>query len=672
MPWFVLRLFQKPGLAAVGLWSVLAGGLQGAQAQALASSLDTIVVTGTRTEKPADAAPVRTEVVGPQELRRTHARTLKDALENLPGLQLREIHGKSGYELSMQGLGSDQVLVLIDGLPLTASTGSTVDLGQYLLTDVERIEVVKGAASAQYGSSAMGGVVNVITRRIEPGLAGHVVADAGSRGRQNPSGHRANVGLSHAQLGVQGGTERWRLRVVGDVSDDRGFAVDSQAWARQGDAVRRGQAGVRLAWLPHRDAQAWLDANHYREDAEKRYDHYVPPRNLPQRKTEEARRDRLAAGTRWRLSNGAVIDLRGVHEHYEADTLSYSAGALTGRREAELGLSHLSGQLDLPAWGRQLWQIGFDLHHEDLAQTNNGQSEVVLDGRVDRRSREVFVQNDILFDERWELLLGLRWQDDSDFGRHAAPKLALHRRLGAGGDWRGSLRASLGQGYRVPNLKERHYLFDHSALGYRVIGNPDLQPESSTSAQLGASLQFGRGLSLEANLFHNRVRDLIQTDLERYTVIDGVAHYTYRNVARARTQGLETGVQWQALPALRLQAACTYTRTRDLGTGQELTRRPRHIARLGADWAWSDRHEGSLRARHQSDELADTASGARSPAWTTVDLRFNHTLRPGLMLFAGVDNVFDTQRDFAQGNDFSPASGRFVYLGARLSLGPQP
>ncbi|MFN3297612.1 TonB-dependent receptor plug domain-containing protein [Caldimonas sp.] len=662
----------SPGpMPALALCLGLALVPAGPKAQPLAAALDTIVVTGTRTERSVEDTPVRTEVVGPEELRRTHARTLKEALENLPGVQLREIHGKSGYELSMQGLGSDQVLVLIDGLPLTASTGSTVDLSQYLLTDVQRIEVVKGAASAQYGSSAMGGVVNVITRGIAPGRGGFVLLEGGSRGAQNPSGRRFDLAQSHVQLGVQGGSQRWRLRIVGDVLDDQGFALDPAAWARQGDAVQRAQAGVRLAWHPVRQGEVWLDASQYREDAEKRYDYYVPPRLVPQRKTEDAHRDRLAAGTRWRWDAGWSLDLRGVHERYQADTFSYSNAEQTGRRRAELDLSHLSAQLDAPPLGRQLWQFGIDVHREGLSQTNNGQSEVVLDGRVARRSHELFVQNDIALDERWELLLGVRWQDDSDFGGHTAPKLSVRRRIGGQADWRGSLRASLGQGYRVPNLKERYYLFDHSALGYRVIGNPDLRPESSTSAQLGASVQIGTGLSLEANLFHNRVRDLIQTDLARAVVIDGVAHYTYRNVARARTQGLETGVQWQAWPSLRLQGAYTYTDTRDLDSGSELTRRPRHIARLGADWAVSERNEWSVRVRHQSDELADSASGARSPAWTTVDLRLNHVWRAGWTLFAGVDNVFDTQRDFMQAQDFSPASGRFIYLGLRLSLGPQ-
>ena len=154
------------------------------------AQLSDVVVTGTRTEKARDEAPVRTEVVDHEEIQATGARTLKEALANISGLQLQELHGKSGYSLVMQGLGSDQVLVLIDGLPISASTGSTVDLSQYLLTDVLRVEVVKGAASAQYGSAAMGGVVNVITRRPTGGLRGDVQMGLGTRGRQNASGKR--------------------------------------------------------------------------------------------------------------------------------------------------------------------------------------------------------------------------------------------------------------------------------------------------------------------------------------------------------------------------------------------------------------------------------------------------------------------------------------------------
>lgn len=663
-----MRAPALPGLACTAMaviaaWSPVAGAAE--------VQLDRVVVTGTRTEKRPDESPVPIEVVTRQELARAHARTLRDALENVPGLQLRDIHGKSGYELSLQGLGSDQVLVLIDGLPITASTSSTVDLGQYLLTDVERIEVVKGAASAQYGSSAMGGVVNVITRRIDPGLRGQATADAGSYGARNASGGRWSPAMRHGQAAIEGGSETWRVRLAADVNDNRGHATDPRQWARQGDAVRRDQAGLRLNWAPARAGAFWLDASTYREANEKRYDYYVPPVDVPQRKTEDIERQRLAGGGHWRFGNGVRAELKAMHERYDGTTLSFSDAAPVGDRRSAQRTDHVGVQFDLPAWRSQLWQFGGDLHREALAQTANGVSELA-GGRVTRRANELYAQNDILFNDDWELVLGVRWQDDSDFGTHMAPKASLRTHVLRSADWTGVLRASLGQGYRVPNLKERYYVFDHSALGYRVIGNPDLQPESSTSAQFGGTLTRSDGLALQVNAFLNRVRDLIQTDLTHYTVVDGVAAYTYRNVARARTWGVEAAAQWPVAPTLQLQAAYTWTHTEDLATGQELNRRPRHQLRLGADWTLRDGTTLAARLRGQSSERVDSSSYARSPSWTTLDLKLNHTLSPRTTLFAGIDNVFGTQRDFADASDFSPATGRFIYLGARFVLGAHP
>ena len=242
-------------------WLIPCMAMATVQAQELAApQLKEVVITGTRTERDIDEAPVRTEVVSREEIERTHAGTLKQALENVPGLQLREVVGKSGYELSLQGLSADQVLVLIDGLPITASTSSTVDLSQYLLDDVERIEVVKGASSAQYGSSAMGGVVNVITRRQAAGFGGAASVSLGSYGNQNDSGRSFSANNRHARFHLGGGGETWRVSVSGDRLDDAGFGVDPSAYPRQGDANLRQQAAVKGEWLPHRAGRAWLVA----------------------------------------------------------------------------------------------------------------------------------------------------------------------------------------------------------------------------------------------------------------------------------------------------------------------------------------------------------------------------------------------------------------------------
>lgn len=101
--------------------------------------LDPIVVTATRSKRALSDAPVKVDVISSKQIEDNHAHTLKEALELLPNVYLKQVHGKTGYEVSMQGFTGDQVLVLIDGLPITASTGSTVNLNQYMTMDIEQI-----------------------------------------------------------------------------------------------------------------------------------------------------------------------------------------------------------------------------------------------------------------------------------------------------------------------------------------------------------------------------------------------------------------------------------------------------------------------------------------------------------------------------------------------------
>jgi outer membrane receptor for ferrienterochelin and colicins len=646
------------------------------------TTLTPVVITGTRTEKSIDETPIRTEVVTREEIERTHARTLDQALENIPGLQLREIHGKSGYEMSLQGLSSDEVLVLVDGLPLTPSTGSTVDLSQYLLADVERIEVVKGAASAQYGSAAMGGVINIITRVPEPGMRGHISGDLGTFGKQNPTGGRAKPTSRHGQFMVEGGNENWRLRASADMLNDDGFTIDRDSWARQGDEVERKQYGLRADYLPSAWHSYWVDGSIYREDDTQRYlgegkpPYFARPKVI---KDEHIRRNRLSAGGRWTLPNEVDLQLKGLTERYKTDSQAYAEGLLETDRAAKQDTDRISAQVDLPLWRNQLWQFGADYHHESLQQTNKGIAEFTS-GKVSRSATELFFQNDIFLGERWEMLVGARWQNDSDFGNHFAPKVSLRFDALRSDDWTGTLRASFGQGYRVPNLKERHYLFDHSVYGYMVLGNPDLKPESSNSFQFGGTLNYRESVTFEANLFHNRVKDLIQTDLDNAKVINGLDVYTYDNVSRARTQGIETNLRWQALSSLGMNFGYTFTDAKNLDTGSRLTRRPRHMGRVGVDWQALQGTKVTVRAKYQSNELVSSrdanyggqttaSSDGVSPSWTTVDLAVDQTINSQLTAFVGVNNVFDKQRDFADPSDFGPIRGRFVYLGARYSFG---
>lgn len=648
-------------LAALGTCSI-----QSAVAQSQLRTMDTIVVTATRSEKKLIDSPIRTEVISEQELKKTNALTLKDALENVPGILLREIHGKSGYEISLQGLSSDQVLILIDGLPLAASTNSTVDLDQYLVAGIDHIEVIKGAASAQYGSAAMGGVINIISKKVQKGIHISGQVDIGSHGKQNDEAKSTSMNKHHEKIQIDASNGTLKGRIIADQLDSKGFAVNPEQYARQGDAQKRQQYSIYTAWQPNQDFNIWADFNHYTEKDEQRSLVFITPSYKPQFKLEDIERDRFSAGSQFKLLDKINVDLKAVHETYETVSTQTTDGYLSALRNSQQNNTHLSTQFSFPEWHQQNWQLGYDWHEEKLKQSNNGKFEM-QGGEVSRDRHELYLQNDIKVNNKFDTVLGWRFQNDQDFGDHHAFKLSTKYRAIEQQDFIVDLRLSFGQGYRVPNMKERFYSFDHSHLGYVVIGNPNLKPESSDSYQLGLSLVQSDTWNAEINLFLNSVEDLIQTDYERATTVNGITQYSYSNVNKAETRGIETSANYQINPYFSLNAAYTYTEAKDKSSDHFLTRRPKHIARLGTNYTLNDQLDLSLRARYQSDEFSDSVNQNRSPEWFTLDSQIDYHVNPMLSAFAGIDNLFNEQRDFSDAADFRPIEGRYTYIGLRFN-----
>ena len=638
--------------------------------QAIASTevkrLDTLVITATRSEKKLIDSPIRTEIVDEKELKRTHALTLKDALENVPGILLREIHGKSGYEISLQGMTSDQVLILIDGLPLAASTSSTVDLQQYLVGGIERIEVIKGAASAQYGSSAMGGVINIITKDIDAGLQVSAQVDVGSYGKQNANGKAFSVNNHHEKLQIDASTGEFKLRLMADQLSNDGFAVRPDDYPLQGDMQERQQYSVYGAWQPTDTFSLWMDVNQYEEQDEQRSLVFIPPSQVKQRKVEDIERQRFSAGSNIQVSEHLQAEIKAVHESYNTTSVQTTDGYLSAQRESNQENNHLSTQLSFSEWKNQNWQMGYDWHQEKLQQNNNGKFEM-QGGEVARDRHELYVQNDIALHPKLDLVLGWRVQNDEDFGNHHALKLSTKYRFLEHDDWIADLRFSYGQGYRVPNLKERFYSFDHSHLGYIVMGNPNLKPESSDSYQLGVQLIQDQDWNADLNLFWNDVESLIQTDFEHATTVNGITQYSYSNIAKAETYGLETSAEWLFTPNLSFTGAYTYTASKDKTNHKVLTRRPKHIARLGMNYQFNDQWDWTVRTRYQSSEFADSQNQVKSPDWFALDTQIEYQFLPALGVFAGIDNLFDTQRDFSSMADYRPIAGRYTYAGLRFN-----
>lgn len=636
-----------------------------------AVELNKIVVTGTRTEKPVLEVPVRTEVVGREEIEKTHARDLKEALEDVPGLLLKP-NQKNGFVAWLQGLDSDRVLVIVDGEPISPSTGSSVDLSQIGTAFIERIEIVKGATSALYGSNAMGGVINIITRKPDRPLSYQLNLDGGSYGDKNPSGDANEIAARSLSAAVALKRPDWYAQFNGSLRDKDGYDLDPSTFRSEGAQGSKSNLDLHLAWTPNDSTEVYIKSRYYREDISNNISSFAPGiGEIKQKRNEAADRFSTTLGVERKLDDGGRLRGWLLRENWRDVTQqdAIATKAVEQQRTAEIDLYRAELQWDKP-WGEnQVFTSGLLLGQETLDQYQDrvGQARVIEVDAKDRRNIEAYLQDDIFLGERWEIVPGVRVQEDSDFGFYAAPKInAMYTP-----DWFGSVttnvRTGVGRGYRVPNLKERFFVFDHSQLGYMVLGNNELQPESSDSYQLGVEFVRPGEFRAEVQLFHNRIKNLIDTDLNpAKSAQTGLRIFDYQNFARAITQGVEVNGNLR-LGRFDMKAGYTLLDSEDRDTGKALKERPRHQVKLGIDYehkAWGTLL--TLRGVYQSEEFIDAANLLESPAWTTWDVKLTQRLTGGFSVFAGIDNLTDEHRDPNVFSDFRPAAGRFVYLGVRV------
>lgn len=644
--------------------------------------LKEVVVTGTRTEKKLLEAPVRTEVVTREEIERTHSRDLKEALEDVPGLILREIHGKQGQAVWMQGFDSDRVLVLLNGERLTATTGSTVDLTQIGTAGIERIEIVKGATSALYGSEAMGGVINVITRQPTDPFSLTIEIDAGSYGNKNLDEAALNgrLGAARALADLSLKRPRWNFKLASDLRRSEGFDLDKSnrmSIRTDGDEGLRWNLDPRFALTPPGGGEIFLSPRYYKEDKERLFSTRVPGLGQSPRKfSEEVDKWHITLGGKRPFEGGSRFSGTLAYERL-SDISSQDILAspqLDQKRTAVIELSKGEVQWDLPMGERHLFTAGAVAGRETLTQeqTRDEASGIIqvqeITPGAERENYEGYLQDDLFLTPRIELLPGIRYQYDSEFGSFVAPKINLMVKAASNVN----LRLGYGKGYRVPNLRERFFFFDHSALGYQVLGNPDLMPESSDSFQAGVEVWREERFHGEVNLYRNQIKELIDARLNpEKSRQAGLQIFEYQNVNRAVTQGAEIAASFSLGRHVAFNAGYTFLWAKDTDFDRWLLQRPRHQVKGGLDLAHPEWGSGlSLRVVYESKSFVDEQNEVTSPGRTTLDVKVNQEVGRHTTLFAGVDNVTDVHRDPTRSgfDDLRPVIPRFIYAGVRVKM----
>ena len=664
--------------------------------------LETLVVTASRSEKPLADTPVRTLLMGSDTIKSLHSRDIRDALRMLPGIQLREIHGKTGDEVQMQGLNGDRVLILVDGLPVSATTGSTIDTSQLSALDIEQIEVIPGASSALYGSAAMGGVINIITKKSPEGTGGRVSLQAGSFAADR---ELSNKPLPQRHLLASGyhSTEDVTLSASVDRRSSAEFDLNPETYPGHGFDGTKDQFKLSLAnrfdptsdYLQH---QWHLNTEYYIEDL---YNRRLSASGYQGRKEEDLTRYRVS----W--SGHFATEKTGwsyafLHEQQRDETAQLNndpevpAGNLWRQTQYNQQKASLQGGRQLGTWadydleltsGVELFREGMEQRKDELKLTSeaagdNSDIRLLPSGYYlistpevapeSRASGELFTQliaTKTASEYTLEWSPGARWQFDTDFGGFVSPSFASRQSFPVfNAQWELQLRESLAVGYRVPNLKNRYYIFDHSVNGYMVLGDPDLQPEYSRSLQLSLSLTNNHHWHLELSAFLNRIYDLIEATNTGETQDAGrVAIYRYTNYANALTQGYELAVQTQVISRLKQRVSYSYLDAQDLDTNQPLVNRARH--HLKGLWTWqvTSDWEMTLTGEYQGgyvSSVGDSVSDRKiSPNYVRWDVKTGYQLTSAIQVFGGVNNLTNSVRDPLQPYDRRPVEGRFPYIG---------
>lgn len=590
--------------------------------------LDTMVVTATRQETRVAEVLADVTVIDREEIEKSGQDSIAELLARQPGIQAA-ISGGPGTATSfyLRGANSNQTKVLVDGIAINSADLSGSPLRLMPLGDIERIEILRGPAATLYGADAIGGVIQIITRRGAPGLRADGFAGYGSKN------------TSEASAGLAGGNEQWRFRIEANHRQSDGFSAQRHARNRDADddAYRSTGGGASLAFTPAPGHE--LGAAYRQNDGRVHYDSGFQPAtgNYDDRSDftvaqwQIYSRNRLTDFWTSRLQYGEAEDRQTVW--YWDDFAFPAATEVKTRQNTRNRQFTWQNDLTLPL-GKLL------LAAEHLKQEVQPAADYQQRPEIDNDS---LLAGWTATQDAHSLQLNARRDKHSEYGSQTTWSAAYGYRLSR------ELRAhvSVGTAFKAPSV---YQLYMISPWGN---GNPDLKPEQSRNRELG--LVWDNGIhNISAVYFHNRVRNLIDWASDPVTYVG-----TFENIGKARLQGIT--LTWAGhFGDWRVKAAYDRLDAKDTETGFELGRRARDKGLFGISRSWGPFEAGAeivaVGKRYDSNQETGRMGG-----YSLLDLTARYAITHELAVEARLNNVFDKQYETALGYN-TPGFNAFVGL----------
>ena len=526
-------------------------------------SLQEVVVTGTGTQHLLKNAPVQTEVITRRMLKDYGGRSLEDILAGLTA-SFAFNQDDMGSQMQLNGLGNDYILVLIDGKRIHGDVGGQNDLSLIDPQNIEKIEIVKGASSALYGSDAIAGVINVITKKHNEGFMVENSTRGGSYGdlrQHNGLGIAIGKFKSYTNFHLQH-SDGWQNTATEDprqteflIEDSRNMTVNRHtSW----------QVSERLTYEPLKNLEFYAEGSTYWKRIYRPSGKYAA---VDVKTYDMAYRNQsLAAGGIWKLrkTDKVTLDLNwdrhAYYYHYTDTTLTdgydprgnftpyypYFPGDEELQSDQRRIMAHLKGIFTLPYDNRL--SAGLEWRYDYL------EAPMRVAGGVARDNTEAaYVQDEFRYAFSPKVAMnitgGLRLNNNGQFGLNLSPKIS--GMLSLGDDIR--LRATWSQGFKTPTPKEMYYRYVKYMNGtYLYLGNEGLKPQTSNYYAVSGEYNW-QGLNVTVTGYINKVKDMItlvtipnsQAPAEYIVKYDPRKTRQYQNLETAETKGIDVSVRYR-------------------------------------------------------------------------------------------------------------------------------